>query len=259
MIDRRTFLASVALAGAMPLARSKARPDDDGLPQGLRARVKAVAFDGFPIIDPQPVATRAEEIFPGRGAALMNTWRNRQFEYAWLRTLSGHYADFWRTTEDALVFAADANQLPLSVESREDLMSTFLKLGAWPDARPALAALHGAGIRMAFLSNLTPAMLDAAVSNAHLQRYFEPHLSTDRVRAYKPDPRAYAMAMKAFAARRDEIIFCASAGWDAAGARLFGYRTFWVNRTNQLPEKLGASADGMGTSLEDFVRFVLAA
>src|SRR6185295_10813450 len=62
---------------------------------------RAIAFDAFTTFDPGSVATRAEEVFPGRGAELAGAWRTRQFEYAWLRTLMGRYADFWQVTDEA--------------------------------------------------------------------------------------------------------------------------------------------------------------
>src|SRR5262249_18751000 len=154
---------------------------------------KAIAFDGFPIIDPRPVAAAAEEMFPGRGAELMTAWRTRQFEYTWLRTLGKQYADFWHVTEDALAFAAATTKLDLPAAKRRRLMDTSLSLKAWPDVPPVLAALRKAGVRMAFLSNFTARMLDAALANAGLRDFFEPHLTTDLVKAYKPDPRAYQM------------------------------------------------------------------
>src|SRR5512143_3595254 len=55
-------------------------------------------------------------------------------------------------------------------------------------------------------------------------------LSTDRARTYKPDPRAYRLGIEGFGLRREEILLEAHAGWDAAGAKSFGYPTFWVNR-----------------------------
>jgi 2-haloacid dehalogenase len=204
------------------------------------------------------VAARAEALFPGRGDALMNAWRTRQFEYTWLRTLSGSYVDFWQVTQDALVFAADSLDVPLSATNRDALMQTYLELKAWDDARAALERLHDAGIRMAFLSNFSAQMLNAVVRNSGLQGFFEPHLSTDRVRAYKPHPRAYGMGLRAFGAKRGDVVFCASAGWDAAGAKQFGYRSFWVNRGQQRTEELGVKADGVGVGMADLARFVLA-
>jgi 2-haloacid dehalogenase len=218
--------------------------------------IKAIAFDGFPIIDPRPVFARAEDIFPGRGAELSNAWRTRQFEYSWLRTMSGNYADFWQVTEQALVFAAKALQLDMSPAQQKQLMATYLDLKVWPDVAVALTMLKGAGIKMAFLSNFTADMLDAAMRNSGLEGIFEPHLSTDLVKAFKPDPRAYQMGVDAFRVPKEEILFAAFAGWDAAGAKRFGYPTFWVNRGNAPLEELGVAPDGTGTGLQDLVAFV---
>ena len=203
-----------------------------------RTRFKAIAFDGFPVIDPRPVFARAEEMFPGKGPELSNAWRIRQFEYTWLRTLGGSYADFWRVTQDALVFAARSLKLELSSDQRDRLMQAYLELKAWPDVLPALKQFREAGIRMALLSNLTNAMLDAVIRNSGLEGFFEDHLSTDKVRAFKPDRRAYQMGVDAFKLKKEEIVFAAFGGWDAAGAKWFGYPTFWVNRGNVPGEEL---------------------
>jgi 2-haloacid dehalogenase len=249
--NRRAFLRLVAAGLAAPAL---------GAPRSVRgssgSRLKAIAFDGFPVIDPRPVAARAESLFPGSGGVLMEAWRGRQFEYTWLRTLSDSYLDFEHVTEDALVFAARSLKLDLSVEKRRHLLHTYFELKAWPDAAPALESLRGAGLRLAFLSNLTAPMLEAAVRSSGLSGLFEPHLSTDRVKAYKPDPRAYRMALHAFGLKRDEILFVASAGWDAAGARQFGYPTFWVNRAGLPREELGVVPDGSGADMASLVDFV---
>ena len=248
LVNRRKF---IALAGAAALAAPAVRS------RATTRKIKAIAFDGFPIIDPRPVFASAEEIFPGKGAALSEVWRTRLFEYTWLRTLGQRYADFWQVTEESLVFAAKASGLALSADQRDQLMQTWLTLKAWPDVAPALTELKTAGIRMAFLSNLTENMLDAAVRNSNLEGFFEPHLSTDRVKAFKPDPRAYQMGLDAFKLRKEEIAFAAFAGWDATGAKWFSYPTFWVNRSNARIEELGAMPDGIGSGMGDLVKFVL--
>jgi 2-haloacid dehalogenase len=225
---------------------------------GARGKIKAVAFDAFPILDPRPVFALADELFPGRGIELSNVWRARQFEYAWLRTMSRHCADFWQVTEDALVFAARALKLELTSGRQSRLMEAYLKLRCWPDVPAALTALKNAGIRLAFLSNMTAGMLEAGIRNSQLEGVFDHVLSTDRVKAYKPDARAYQMGPDAFGLNRDEILFAAFAGWDAAGAKTFGYPTYWVNRQNQPAEELGAIPDATGGALKDLVTFVTA-
>ena len=223
-----------------------------------QSQFKAVAFDAFPIFDPRPVFGLAETLFPGKGTELSNAWRTRQFEYQWLRALAGCYADFWQTTEDGLIFAAKLLKLELTPEKRAQLMQAYLGLKVWPEVPSALRSLQDAGVRLAFLSNMTAKMLEVGIENAGLEGVFEHVLSTDQIRAYKPDPRAYQMAIDAFKLKRKEILFAAFAGWDAAGAKWFGYPTFWVNRLNLPGEELGVTPDATGQDLTDLVSFVKA-
>lgn len=219
-------------------------------------RVKALAFDAFPVFDPRPIFALAEQLFPGRGSELSNAWRVRQFEYQWLRALSGRYADFRQATEDALSFSARMLGLTLTSDKRERLMGAYLELRAWPEARSALLNLQRSGIRLGLLSNATSQILEAGIRNSELDGIFERVLSTDRIRSYKPDPRAYQMAVDAFGLKREDIGFVAFAGWDAAGAKWFGYTTYWVNRLGLPVEQLGVVPDGAGSSLNDLVGFV---
>jgi 2-haloacid dehalogenase len=248
--SRREFL-TLAAAGAAAAGLSSARADK-------RSEIRALAFDAFPIFDPRPVFALAETLFPGKGVELSNVWRTRQFEYQWLRALSRSYADFWQTTEESLIFAAELLKLDLTPEKRQRLMNAYLELKAWPDVQPALQSLKAAGLRLAFLSNATAKMLNAGIANSGLANLFEQVLSTDRIKTYKPDPRAYQMAIDAFGLKREAILFVAFAGWDAAGAKTFGYPTFWVNRLDQPAERLGVSPDGVGKNLDDLVGFVKA-
>ena len=64
------------------------------------------------------------------------------------------------------------------------------------------------------------------------------------------------MAMSSFGLKKEEIAFAAFAGWDAAGAKWFGYPTFWVKRVQAVPEELGVLPDGVGKDLNDLAGFV---
>jgi 2-haloacid dehalogenase len=218
--------------------------------------IKAIAFDAFTVFDARPITALAEELFPGRGTELSNLWRTRQFEYTWLRTLYGRYADFWQVTQDSLEFAARMLKLELTDEKRRRLMNSYLELKPFPDVPGALQAMKNAGLRLAFLANLTPQMLDAATKSSKLEGIFEYNLSTDAVKVYKPDARAYQMAIDNFDLPREEILFAAFGGWDAAGAKNFGYPTFWVNRLNLPVEQLDVAPDGIGATLTALVDFV---
>jgi 2-haloacid dehalogenase len=249
-LDRRIFLS---LAAGAATAFS-AEPMMTALSHN---KIKAVALDGLAVFDLRPVAALTEHIFPGRGEDLGALWRRQQFEYTWLRTLGQKYVDFLQVTEQALTFACKSLKLKLTKADSDRLMQSYLELKAWPDALPALRGLNARGVKMAFLSDFTETMLDRAVRNSGLEGLFETHLSTDRVRAFKPDPRAYEMATSFFSLRKAEIAFAAFGGWDAVGAKWFGYPTFWVNRAHAASEELGVLPDGVGQDLNDLASFVL--
>jgi 2-haloacid dehalogenase len=222
-----------------------------------KRKIKAIALDGLAVFDTRPVAALTERIFPGRGEEITALWRKQQFEYTWLRTLGRRYVDFLQVTEEALRFACKSLRLELAKTDSDRLMQSYLELKAWPDALQALRALKASGLKMAFLSNFSATMLDCAVRNSGLEGLFESHLSTDRVRAFKPDPQAYEMATSAFGLQKKEIVFAAFGGWDAVGAKWFGYPTFWVNRAQAATEELDVLPDGAGKDLNDLAAFVL--
>lgn len=251
LVSRRELLFSSAAAATGSLSSSAVRSEAP-----RKRDIKAIAFDGFVIFDPRPVASLAEELFPGKGAELTASWRARQFEYSWLRALTGRYADFWKVTEDALVFAAKLAKLDLTFEKRARLMQANLELGPWPGVREGLKSLHDAGLRLALLSNFSPGMLDSCIRRSGLEGMFFYRLSTDAVKTYKPDPRAYELGTEAFGLPKENILFAAFGGWDASGAKSFGYETFWFNPGNLPAEELGQAPDGAGTSFSALLSFL---
>jgi 2-haloacid dehalogenase len=247
-VDRRQFLT---LATASALLQT---------PSGRAAALnsyKAIAFDGLALFDPRPVALLAEKLFPGNGQALMNVWRLRQFDYQWLRALSARYANFLQATEESLAFAAKQLKVTLSADQRQQLMSVWTNLEVWPDVSEAISVLREADMRLTILSNMTAHVLNAGLERANLRHAFESVVSTDQIQSYKPDPRAYQLSVSTLQLRREEILFVAFAGWDVAGAKWFGYPTFWANRLGSPMEELGVEADASGPDLNAVVRFAL--
>jgi 2-haloacid dehalogenase len=134
-------------------------------------------------------------------------------------------------------------------------VDAFFELKTWPDVIPALTTLRDTGVRLAFLTNLSPTMLQGCISASGIKGLFEHALSTDAIRSYKPDPRTYQLGVDAFALHVEDILFVAFAGWDAAGAKSFGYPTFWLNRLGLPREELGFAADAIGSTSADIVAY----
>ena len=245
-MDRREFVA-----GGMAVAAAHTPPA-----LSTTGEIKAIAFDGLALFDPRPIFALAEQLFPGKGAPLVATWRARQFEYTWLRTIVGSYVDFLQITDEALSFAVEAEKVSLTTEHRRQLLAGFMDMKAWPDVVPVLKALKKKGVGLAPLTNFTLSMLEVAIRNSDLGGVFDHLLSTDLVKAYKPDPRSYQMALDAFGLRREQIAFVAFGGWDAAGAKTFGYPTIWINRLNTPTERLGVLPDQIASNFEALPAFV---
>lgn len=220
-------------------------------------RFKAVAFDYFVIFNPNSVVEEVEKVFPGRGLEFTKAWRSKQFEYGFLRSITNRHADFFSVTGDALDYTAEMLQLKLSATSREALLNSYLKLKPWPDAVAGLRKLKASGVRIITIANFSQKMLAANAENAGITNLFYELLSTEVNRTYKPDPKAYALGMKKLGLKKSEIAFAAFGGWDAYGAKNFGYPTYWVNRFNLPAEKLGVEADGTSADMEGLLDYVL--
>ncbi|HMW22265.1 MAG TPA: haloacid dehalogenase type II [Burkholderiaceae bacterium] len=220
------------------------------------AAPRAVLFDAYgTLFDVYSVALTAEQLFPRQGEALALLWRDKQIEYTRLLTMSApdgsRYRPFWDLTRDALRFACARLQLPLGADAELRLMNQYRALSAFPEVREVLQTLRERGVTTGILSNGDPAMLDVAVKSAGIGALLDPVLSVEPARAFKTDPRAYALGPAALGLPAKQILFVSSNGWDAIGATWYGFSTLWVNRTGQPLEQLGTEPTRIGASLRD--------
>jgi 2-haloacid dehalogenase len=181
---------------------------------------------------------------------LTELWRQKQLQYAWLRTLQGDYADFWQVTGDALDFAMAS----LGIQNdalRDRLMQLYLTLEPFPEVAGVLSALRSANFKTAILSNGSREMLAAVVKNAGIAQLLDHVLSVDEVRAYKTHPSVYRLAVERLGVPAHEIAFVSSNAWDAFAASAFGMRVLWCNRYGGQPEKLPGKPDVIISSLSE--------
>jgi 2-haloacid dehalogenase len=254
----RTVLRFFAVAiGALTIGSTSAGQTSASVDRGVHTQYAAVAFDYLVLFNPDSVVPVVDRIAPGHGREFTNLWRTRQFEYSWLRSITGRYVDFSAITSDALAYAANTMHLELTAAQRGELLDAYLHLAPWPDAAGALRRLRDAGVRVIALANFSPAMLQANADRAGLTPLFDALVSTDANHTYKPDPRAYQLGVDRLELPKGDIVFAAFGGWDAAGAKSFGYPTVWVNRFNQPREELDPSPDRTVTDLDGLLDFVL--
>ncbi len=215
------------------------------------AAVTVCVFDAYgTLFDVHTAVARCRNEIGPVADALSMTWRLRQVEYSWLRSLMGHYADFWQVTGEALDYAMAVHGLD-DAALRAHLMELYLRLDAYPEVPEVLGVLHGRGLKTAILSNGSPTMLTAAVNSARLRGHLDAILSADRLQVYKPHPSVYQMACDQLGVDKGQVLFLSSNGWDVAGAAAFGFRVVWVNRAGQPRERLPVGPNAEVGSLTD--------
>jgi 2-haloacid dehalogenase len=226
-------------------------------PEGDRpGRIQALAFDGFTVFDPRAVTAAVVDMTAERGAMLASTWANKIFALSWLETSAGRYSGFAALADAALQHSASSLGIALTATQRGDLVAVYGRLPVWPDAGSTLELVRQSGVRLVFLSNLGADMLIANMRANGLDKVMDAPLSTDTVGAFKPASRAYAMGPRHFGVARDQIGFVAFGGWDALGAKWFGYRTAWINRLGVTAETLQPAPDCSGPDLSAALRLV---
>ena len=211
----------------------------------------ACVFDAYgTLFDVHSAVGRSGGALGDKAGPVSALWRQKQLEYTWLRSLMGAYVDFWQVTGAGLDYALAANGVE-DAELRRRLMDLYLNLDAYPDVADALDRLRAGGKKTAILSNGAPNMLRAAVETAGLGGRLDAALSVDELRAFKPDPRVYQLAVDRLGVAAGRICFVSTNGWDAAGAAYFGFKVAWLNRFGQQPERLpGAPAAVIETLAE---------
>ena len=211
--------------------------------------VDALVFDAYgTLYDVHSVIRRCETCFPGKGIQLSQLWRAKQLEYTWQRSLMQRYVPFSQVTREALAYSCAA--LGLSHRSHEEsLMGEYLRLSTFPEVPAALERLK---VKRAILSNGSPDLLDPLVRNSGLK--FDAVLSVDELKIYKPAPQVYELAVKRLKVAKERIAFVSSNCWDALGAKSYGFRVYWINRSAAPLDRLGFVPDEQVKSLDEVLR-----
>jgi 2-haloacid dehalogenase len=215
-----------------------------------KRRVKGIAFDMYgTVVDVGAVALACKGVAPDPGAFTAQ-WRAKQLEYTFLRSLMGKYQDFWRVSEQALEFTIQRFGLQASREQRKRLMEAWLHPSPYSEVAGALPRLKER-YPLAVLSNGSPRMLRAGLEAAGLLPHFRWVISVDAVKLYKPSPKVYQLAPSRMKLKKGEVLFVSSNSFDVIGAKSFGFRVCWINRTVAPLDPLGPKPDLVVKSFDE--------
>jgi len=208
------------------------------------------------LFDTSSIAGTCEKLYPGMGAQLSQLCREKQLQYTWLLSLMGKYANFDAVTKNAVRFVLNQLNLSHTEESVKELYSAYLNLDPFPEVPGVLRSLHQEN-KLTILSNGTEKMIRAVLKRSSLLSLFHEVMSVDRVKAYKPSPRVYALAPRTLRIPKNKILFVSSNTWDASGAKAFGFKVAWVNRKGQVAfDELGYRPDHEVKDLTGILRII---
>ena len=157
-------------------------------------------------------------LFGDRRRPICAVWRQKQLEYSFRRGLMRCYEDFDACTRRALEFAAKAYNVELSDAARQQLLTDYLNLPAFPDVLPALETLKASGCRLLAFSNGVENSLRMQLGNAGVLSYFEAVVSVDDIKTFKPNPDVYVYLVSRGGRSRQETWLVSANPFDVIGA-----------------------------------------
>ena len=198
---------------------------------------KVIVFDAYgTLFDVNSAAEKCKDKIGNEWENFANFWRTTQLEYTWLRSLMKKHKNFWQITEDSLDKSMEVFQIEKSL--RNDLLNLYKELSLYPEVKNVLEKLKMKSLKIAILSNGTPELLNHLVKSSDLENLFDDIFSVEEVKIYKPDPKVYDMPVNKYKVDKGEITFLSANTWDVSGAGNYGYNSIWVNRNNNVFDKL---------------------
>ena len=198
---------------------------------------KAVVFDAYgTLFDVNSAAEKCKDKIGNTWETFANFWRTTQLEYTWLRSLMKRHKDFWQVTEDSLDKSMKVFNIDKSM--KKELLNLYKILSPYPEVNDVLNNLKKKNLKLAILSNGTPALLNELVKSNNLDNLFDDLFSVEQVKVYKPDSKVYEMPVKKYQLKPDEITFLSANTWDVSGGGNYGYNSIWVNRNNNIFDNL---------------------
>ena len=214
--------------------------------------IKAIIFDAYgTLFDVNSAAEKCKDKIGDKWEAFANYWRTTQLEYTWLRSLMKRHRDFWQITEDSLDKSMSVFKIDNSM--RDELLNLYRILSPFEEVPEVLKSLKEKNFKLAILSNGTPSLLNELVQSNNLNNLFDDIFSIEEVGIFKPDSKVYDMPIKKYKIEKNEVAFLSANTWDVSGGGNYGYNSIWVNRNNNIFDKLDYSPQNEIKNLNDLL------
>ena len=217
--------------------------------------IKAIIFDAYgTLFDVNSAAEKCKEKLGDKWEGFANYWRTTQLEYTWLRSLMRRHKDFWQITEDSLDKSMNFYNIDNSM--RSELLNLYKVLSPFTEVSDALKKLKQLNYKLAILSNGTPDLLNELVVSNQLKDIFDDIFSVEEAGIFKPDSKVYDLPINKYNIEKNEVLFLSANTWDVSGAGNYGYNTVWVNRNNNIFDKLDFEPNQQISNLSELLDLI---
>ena len=217
--------------------------------------IKAIIFDAYgTLFDVNSAAEKCKERLGDKWEGFANYWRTTQLEYTWLRSLMRRHKDFWKITEDSLDKSMNFYNIDYSM--RSELLNLYKVLSPFTEVKDALNKLKQSNYKLAILSNGTPDLLNELVVSNQLKDIFDDIFSVEEAGIFKPDSKVYDLPINKYNIEKNEVLFLSANTWDVSGAGNYGYNTVWVNRNNNIFDKLDFEPNQQISNLSELLDLI---
>jgi 2-haloacid dehalogenase len=194
-------------------------------------------FDAYgTLFDVHAAAERQKDSIGPKWKELSLIWRAKHLEYTWVYSLAGRQAMFWMLAQRSLDFAIAEVGGGISGDARARLLASYRTMATYPEVPDVLGALKARGNKLVILSNGDADMLTDAVRAAKLDGMFDAVISVVSAGIFKPSAKVYQLVLDRLGGTPADVSFQSSNRWDIAGAKAFGFRCVWINRTGAADE-----------------------
>ena len=218
-------------------------------------KIKAIIFDAYgTLFDVNSADEKCKEKLGDKWEGFANYWRTTQLEYTWLRSLMRRHKDFWQITEDSLDKSMNFYNIDNSM--RSELLNLYKVLSPFTEVKDALQKLKQSNCKLAILSNGTPDLLNELVVSNQLKDIFDDIFSVEEAGIFKPDSKVYDLPINKYNIEKNEVLFLSANTWDVSGAGNYGYNTVWVNRNNNIFDKLDFEPNQQISNLSELLDLI---
>jgi 2-haloacid dehalogenase len=147
----------------------------------------------------------------------------RQWRAAYLRR--NYRTGAYRPYEDIVAEAAAETGLDFEAPAR--LFSLWPDIRPWSGVKPVLEEIHGR-IPIAVVTNCSERLGQIAVRAVGVP--FDSVVTAERAGYYKPDARAYGLALRELGIEARDCLMVAGSPYDLHGAKAMGMDAYWHNR-----------------------------